>query len=255
MTSLHGRRHTGRPAAIEAPARNHYFHGRLMNVPTFELETEYFLRRDRLFTRLALGPGVVRGLDVEVTDDDRVRIRPGLAVDGWGRRIAVPERTDPLEIPYDVMESAVQRAGACRDDAAVQLVLCYHECLDDPVPAYTDDCGDPRACQPSTVRERHRVEFRDRPARKPPPGPLVAGLLRDGRVDQDVLARWVSRECRVPTADPCVPLANLKVTPGPDGSLRCPPDGADITVRPVAPTNAVLTALLLALLDYPPPGY
>lgn len=244
-----------RPAAVEAPLRNHYFHGRLMNVPTFELETEYFLRRSRLLTRLAMGYGVVCGLDIAVAGDgDSIRVQPGLAVDRWGRQIVVPERTDPLDIPSEVMEAAVERAGACREDARVQVVLCYHECLSDPVPAYADDCGDPQSCEPSTIRERYRIEFRAKPAGKPPPGPTVSGLLRDGRIDHEVLARWVSRECRKPPADPCIPLANLKVTADADGSLHCPRDGADIAVRPVMATNTVLMALVVALLDYQPPA-
>ncbi|MBT1090326.1 hypothetical protein [Streptomyces sp. Tu102] len=247
---MNGHDPRARTAALDTPLRNRYFHGRLMNVPTFELETEFFLRRSHLFTRLAMGYGVVCGLDVAVAGDGgRIRVDPGLAVDRWGRQVVVPARSEWLDIPRDVMESAVERAGSCREDAAVQVLLCYHECVGDPVPAYPGDCGDPYACEPSTVRERYRVEFRDKPARKPPPWPRVPGLVRDGRVDHEVLARWVSRGCPQPPADSCVTLADLKVEVDDKGVPHCPADRADIAVRPVMATNTVLTGLLVALLD------
>ncbi|MFC7387811.1 hypothetical protein [Sphaerisporangium rhizosphaerae] len=230
---------------LEIPTRNNYFYGRLLGVDTFKAETGYFLQQSRRYARLAAGHGVVCGLDVTLTKDGGgLRISPGLAVDGWGRQVVVPERSPRIEVPQDTMAAVVDRAAGCADDARIRVVLRYHECLGDPVPVYAGNCDDPDPCLPGTVREGYRIEFREE-APRPPASRPPHDLVRHGRVDHAALARWVTRDCRARPHDPCVPLADVQVT----DDLRCAPDGVDITVRPIAPTNRVLLALLTALVD------
>ncbi|MEO3872734.1 hypothetical protein ABGB18_28300 [Nonomuraea sp. B12E4] len=230
---------------LRAPTRNNYFYGQLMTVETFTTETDYFLRQERTFNRLAMGHGVVCGLDVQLADAGRaVVVTPGLAVDRWGRRIVVPRASARVPIPDDVLEEAVERGRECRQDACVQVLIGYHECVTDPMPVHAGDCEDPRPCMPGTLREGYTVSFRAdcAPTKRPSPG---GRLIRGGKVDYAELARLVTRDCPAPAADPRIVLAALQIE-------DCPPRAEgdpDITVRPVSPTNQVLMRLLLALLE------
>jgi hypothetical protein len=241
---------TRRRVGLQTPMRNHYFYGQLLGVESFELETAYGITQRRLLNRLVLGYGVVCGLDVKLTDDGRkAMIGPGLAIDPQGREIVVPRPSAPIPVPSAVIQSAADKAEP-GDDVCVQVVICYHECLGDPVPVRAGDCDLDDPCRPSTLREQYRIEFRDECARKPRPRCNVPDLISDSRIDHDALARFVTRDrnCGVPAADPCIPLANLSVV-DPDKAPRCHPGNVDIGVRPLLPSNVVLMELILALLD------
>jgi hypothetical protein len=248
---MHHDSHTvaGQRAGLEVPMRNHYFYGQLLSVQNFTLESGYFIRHRRLLNRLVLGYGVVCGLNVEVSRDGaRVIIGPGLAIDSWGREIVVSRRSEPITIPVDVIRRAIERAGEC-DDACVQVVICYHECQGDPAPILAGDCGSAEPCTPSTIREQYRIEFRDECPSKPAPACRIPNLIANGRLDYDELAKWVTfgRNCARLPADPCIPLANLKVIVD-DNTPRCDPNGIDIAARPILASNIVLMELILALL-------
>jgi hypothetical protein len=142
---------------LQTPKRNRYFHGQLLNVHDFELETDYSIRQRRLLNRLVLGHCVICGLNVEVTGDGRnVVLWPGLAIDRRGREIIVAQRSAPIPIPPAVIQSAAERALDERDEACVQMVICYHECHGDPVPVRAGDCelttrAPPAPCWSSTA--------------------------------------------------------------------------------------------------------
>jgi hypothetical protein len=241
---------TSNGSALHTPLRNRYFYGQLLGVENFELETSYAIGQRRLLNRLVLGCGVVCGLGVEVADDGvRLRVAPGVAIDRWGQEIVVPDRTGWINIPADVMAGAVQRAGDCKDDACVQVRICYHECRGDPAVVLAGDCRTADPCAPSTIRERYRLEFCDECAQRPEQRCGAPNLITGGRIDQEQLARWVTngRECTRLPRDPCIALANLKVIEV-DGTPRCDPEGVDIGVRPILPSNVVLRELILALL-------
>ena len=241
---------SGRRGDLATPTRNRYFYGQLLGVHQFELETDYSIRQRRLLNRLVLGYGVVCGLNVElIRDGTAAVISPGLAINRRGEEIVVAQQTAPIPIPDDVLRASVERAKERKSDPCVQVLLCYHECLGDPAPVLAGDCGLPDPCTPSTVREQYRIEFRAECVKKPEPRCHIPDLISGDRIDQDALAKWVSRErncTRVPT-DPCIPLANCPVV-DPDGP-HCDPDGVDIGVRPVLASNVVLMELVLALLE------
>jgi hypothetical protein len=238
-------------SGLSTPMRNHYFYGQLLGVANLELETGYATGQRRLLNRLVLGRGVVCGLGVDVSDDGRrVRVWPGVAIDGWGREIVVPERTGWIAVPDDLVACAIERVGECRDDACVEVVICYHECLEDPVDRCSGDCRSPDPCAPSTIRERYRIDLRDECPDRPKPSCSIRNLIVRGQVEYGELARWVTndRRCGRLPRDPCIALAAVKVI-DPDGDPHLDPRGVDITVRPVLASNAVLMELVLALLE------
>lgn len=247
---MHEHMTNGRRAGLETPQRNNYFYGQLLGVHNFELETGYSIGQRRLINRLVLGFGVVCGLGVEVNDaGDRVRVAAGVAVDRWGRETVVPHRTKWIAIPDDLLAAALDNAGECRDDACVQVVICYHECLDDPAVVLAGDCGTIDPCAPSTIHERYRIELRDECAPKREPRCHISNPIGGGRLDYAQLARWVTyeRRCDHLPADASIPLANIGIVET-DDTRRCDPNGVDISVRPILPSNVLLLELLLALL-------
>lgn len=82
---------TGEPFEPGVPrVRNRYFTGKLMTARDLLAEQEYFLGRHRMQNRLALGWGIVCGL--EVTDGGAecpgwLRVSPGMAIDCYGREL------------------------------------------------------------------------------------------------------------------------------------------------------------------------
>ncbi len=110
-------------------------------------------------------------------------------------------------------------------------------------------CGTVDTCEPDTIRERYRVVFK---AGAAPPVPLNCGLsdlIFNNQIDYHALVDWVSSEVPRPAADPCIPLANINVTP--DDGHCCDPKRIDITVRPIVYTNDLLFQIILALMIKP----
>ncbi|GGN58743.1 hypothetical protein GCM10010112_12760 [Actinoplanes lobatus] len=228
---MHGS--TQSPAAtgwrgLDTPRRNNFFHGKMMDVYHFELETAYGIGLRRLLNRLVHGAGVVCGLDVERTDDHRaITVTPGVALDGWGREIVVPARSAPVTVPPELIERVCGADGdtkgkrpprdqdqdrGYRDRGWVTAVLCYHECESDPAPVLDGDCGTTQPCTPGTISERYRIGFEPGRADPPDVSCRFPDVLRDGEIDYGAIARWVTRECPRPPRDPCIPLANLRLS-------------------------------------------
>jgi hypothetical protein len=203
-----------------APARNRYLHGRLLGVDDFALEQEYVRVADAHLAR-AIGWGVVVGLGVTVAGAAEVVVAPGLALDGWGRRIVVP---------------------AARPVASVEaglLVLSYRECATgvEPVPGEEDG-------EAARWEEGYDVSVRSGAggaAGASPCPPAVAAALRAGTVDT-ALRRAAETAPVDPPADPSVVLGRLVAGAG--GAVT-----VDDTSRMVAPTNEALLRLITCLVD------
>lgn len=69
--------------------RNRYFYGKLLTVRDFEIEQRYFNDKRRMTNRLAVGTGILSGLDVVAVNDRTISIDPGIAIDSFGREIIV----------------------------------------------------------------------------------------------------------------------------------------------------------------------
>jgi hypothetical protein len=251
--------------ALRSPVRNRYFYGKLLDVYHFQLETDYMNAKRHLLNRLVSGFGVVCGLDVQCGKDGReIVVSPGVAIDKWGREIIVPEATPPIPIPEYLLKPAGdrpeepppygnqdQRQGGYgnhhhhEDEGVIRVLLCYHECESDPTPVMGGDCGAVDECAAGSIRERYRITFKEGPA---PPIHLqcrIPDLFRGNRLDYEALVRHVSEGCPNPAANPCIPLANIRV--GSRGH-DCDPDRIDITVRPIVYTNDLLLEVVLSMM-------
>lgn len=250
------------PADLKMPVRNRYFYGKLLDVHQLEMEQEYFNAKRRLLNRLVTGPGVVCGLRVELTGDLKsVTVRPGFAIDRCGREIVVPDRSRPVVLPplppyganqseagYQGREQTKQRNGHeyrryhhCRDPYA-HVVLCYHECESDPVPAMTGDCDSVMRCASGSIREQYRVEVRPgfAPHRQrvfPP------NIVENGQIDYDNLVDHVMSDCRWLPEECCLPLANVELR---DLNNAWRPV-IDNGIRPIVYTNRLLFHLIESL--------
>lgn len=244
---------------LATPRRNRFFHGKMMDVYHFELETAYGIAMRRLLNRMVVGTGVVCGLDVVEGDDPcTVIVTSGVAIDGWGREIIVPADSAPVAIPAALIDrvcaeepEADASAGPRRrpdheDDPCVTVTLCYQECDGDPVAVLAGDCSTATPCAPGAIREQYSIGFEPGCADPVEVSCRFPDVLRHGEIDYGALARWVTRECPDPPRDPCVPLANLRLRRDDDG---CVIQDVDIEIRPVVFGNAVLFDILTRIVE------
>jgi hypothetical protein len=89
----------------ETLRRPNYFFGKLLGAADLQLEQEYHLQKHRRHNRHLHGFGIVSGLEVRVdtsadSDEDRIVVEPGYAIDSCGEEIAIPESVR-LALPAD----------------------------------------------------------------------------------------------------------------------------------------------------------
>ena len=199
-----------------APRRPNYFNGRLLTAEDLEAEQSYFLGRGRSDNRWLHGWGVVFGLAVTPSGDGGVAVEPGLAIDGLGREIVVPERVE-MPDPRKQVDSEV-----------VSVCLAYSE--------RPDDNGDPALF----VRETYTLEVRPGPAEPPPPNPAAEAVLT-GSPDQVVTALCEATAGRPrDPKDACVPLATVEGQKDQLHVTLCP--------RRTVPSTNLLLDLIMGLL-------
>lgn len=250
--------------ALRSPVRNRYFWGKLLDAEHLELEQRYHNEKRWLLNRQAHGTGVLCGLAVELADDrKRLWLRPGVALDGGGREIVVPE-SFCLEHPDQLTDDLGAPVGDPVRDKTVWICLAYHECDIEPVRALVDCCDPCDGCRANAVRERFRVLVHEAPPPVPEtvldnldpaklhgqgpllgPNVVVAGGGADGlqktllRLRHLLSQAWRS-PCG-PAALDCVPIAQVVVDG--DGRVTQPPSD----LRRQIPSNAdLLDGLLLA---------
>ncbi|RPJ41092.1 MAG: hypothetical protein EHM21_13685 [Chloroflexi bacterium] len=250
-------------SVLAAPERNNYFYGMLMDVYHFKRETAYFNRMRRMINRMVLGYGVVCGLDVQPgPKENQVIVTPGMALDQLGNEIIISHPVGPLTIPEDVIQKAtgqdlVERYRQKPVDpdlsGCVQVLLCYQECLVDPVPALAGDCASADGCLPGTVREQFKIKFVPGCSDHPDHDCRLQGVIGKRHITHDVIAQWVTYNCPTTPNDPCIPLANVIVDQ--DQGHHCEPDMIDITVRPVVYNLDLIYEILLGLAEDRPQNY
>ena len=236
----------GSNRGLAAPERNHFFYGKLMGVTQFEKEQRYHLHKRSLINRLVLGTGVVCGLDVvfDPDSDGRLRIEPGVAIDGRGCEIVFHE---PVSIdPHQLTDLQGEPQGEPIDEGSVELCLAYAECKKDPVPVLVPDCDNPGNCAPSTIRESFRILVR-RAGDEIPAAPscgLGEPTLPDAAALHERLCQRISEPCPVPPDRPsaCVLLARVALPLNEDSIDPC-------AGRPLVYSNALLYELNLCLLE------
>jgi len=234
----------GNGPALAAPVRNRYFYGKLLDAPHLQMEQSYFLERRRLLNRLALGFGVLCGLDARPAGDGGVIVEPGVAIDGRGREIVVAAPY-VLADPFALTDECGTPTGETSERGPVVLCLGYHECEVDPVPVLVADCEVQERCVPGAVRERFRLLIRrpdDDDIR--PPGGLTkeqCGAIFGASepATRELLCQVLSGPC-TPARGCCVPIA--RVTRENDTVVvdRC-------VARTTIYSNAALLDLILCL--------
>jgi hypothetical protein len=127
-----------RPDATEdrltSPERINFFKGQLLTDDDFGAEQLYFVGKDQRHNCSVHGTGVICGLGIAGNADGTVTVEPGMALDGFGREIIVPEahRLDPMLL--------TDEDGGTRDpraDGTFLLCLKYREAPDQPTPSAT----------------------------------------------------------------------------------------------------------------------
>lgn len=86
-----------------------YFDGKFLRAEDLQAEQTYFRRLSRLSNQ-AGGSGVVHGFDLARLAGDRLQLGAGLAIDGDGRVLFMPEETD-VPITELIAQSLAQAAG------------------------------------------------------------------------------------------------------------------------------------------------
>lgn len=226
--------------------RNRYYYGKLMDVLHFSMEQQYVLSKEWLYNRAILGPGVVCGLWVEPISNSSgngVIVHSGLAIDGWGREIIVPNDISLVPLELTDQCGAPQPSTGQPLPSQVMIQVCYNECSTDFSPALANDpdCGCGGDCEAGTVVESYciRVLAGSGPAVTIPCLDSVKQGLAAG--DIHAVLCELSKSSATDPDDPGLTLANVTVATG--GGLTVD----DCSPRQIAATNLTLTQLVSCL--------
>ena len=197
---------------LNTPERNNFFYGKLMDVDRCEKDHHYFNGKRWLINRLAVGCGVVRGLNVVKfpQNPELILIERGLAIDAWGREIVVasPAVIDPRQLTD---EHGHPQGGRLGNGATVTISLRYKESKTDPVPVLAPDCSASTNshdnCAFGTIREEFSVLVHPQESASPAGEPVARPfdefpLPADKELQQRLCAR-LSAPLPEPPADPC----------------------------------------------------
>jgi hypothetical protein len=221
--------HDRRLAELQHPRRNRYFFGKLLAASDLQMEQDYGRGGDAQLARLVLGAGVVCGLEVTAAPaGDGIRVAPGLALDGWGRRIVVPCDVD------------VRLPSARPVPATMVARLHYRVREADLSPAPTGPDEEPT--EAGTWIEGYHVEIHEGTAPAPAADCSEAALelIGAGQVAQ-ALSMLACMASVAPVSDPGVTLATI--TASADAGLTIDPYAG----RAIVPTNVALLALIACL--------
>jgi hypothetical protein len=222
------------------PQRNHFFYGKLMDVAQWRKDQRHFDQKRSLVNRLLHGHGVACGLGVVAGEEGRVRLLPGVALDGWGREIVVPEA-----VAFDAhqpTDDQGQPMGDPLEGGLVELRLAYAERPLEPVPVLVADCDTPGQCAPATIREEFRILVRPAGDALPDAPSCGSGSLEwdDPAALHRQLVERLAAGCPDAPDDPCVVL----------GRVNLDDDTIDIAAgRRLAYGAALLHELVLCLAD------
>jgi hypothetical protein len=239
----------GSQGLVQAPVRNKYFYGKLLDVRHFDLEQTYFNRKRWLVNRLAVGAGVLCGLEVEATDGGQLLVHPGVAIDGLGREIVVPVAACVTN-PRQPTDACGRPSGDPLASGDVTICLTYHECDTEPAPVLVGDCDTRQDCAASAVVERYKLLVHaGLPA---PPGTISSdecGTIFPANppadLDRRSLACTTIPDPCAPPDEACVVLATVTLPDDAVSPLAVDPCG----YRSVLYSNATLLDLVFCLAD------
>ena len=127
-----------------------FYEGQILGAADLTTAAEYDRNQQARHERYLHLWGIAAGLQLTGKDKKDAQDRPyqevtlgaGLAIDGWGREIVVTQRSRWVPVPADLVHSALDRAGDCRDDACVQVV---------PAHSHVSASGPPSPCPPNST--------------------------------------------------------------------------------------------------------
>ena len=207
----------------KVPRRPRYFSGQLLTADDYQAEQDYFLGARRSDNRRLHGWGVICGLGVTPSGNGGVVIEPGLAIDGLGREIVVPESR---EMP-DPRQPIDDRGNPCGDRVDSEMTTI---CL-----AYAE-CSEAEGGVSRYVRETYTLEVqpgRVEPTPRIPDEAILAGS--PGEVAMALCEAAAGDECN--PEEQCVPIATVGAQNGQLEVVVCPR-------RTVAPTDVLLELIL-----------
>jgi hypothetical protein len=235
-------------AELQAPRRNRYFYGKLLDVLHLTMEQQYAISATAHVNRLNFGPGVFCGLGVTpINRDDGhgVRVEAGVVFDAVGRRVVVPDAVELL--PLQLTDDCGLPAQPQPDELSGSLVLsiCYRECEADFAPALVPDpgCNGSTRCEAGTWVESYSLIVRKGDV----PDPVTHACRKEvmerlkARDAQGALC-ILAEDCPPVLGDICVPLAAIEVAD--NGAVSVP---EPCPVRPIVPTNRALLELIVCL--------
>lgn len=150
------------PCLLHTPLRNHYFFGKLMDVPDFEVEQQYVVEKFRRHHARLHGTGVVCGLEVRQHPDPAcqpryVIVKPGLAIDCCGNEILVLDDEVVDLHAFEAVHALLDLPEP--QDHVLQLCIRYRECPTEEVPILYDECGcDDTRCAPNRILETYAFD-------------------------------------------------------------------------------------------------
>ena len=235
------------PVALASPKRNHYFYGKLLDELHLTMEQTYVNDKRWTLNRLALGSGVLCGLQVSVAGG-KLSVSSSVAIDGHGREIIVPQAVtiDPWQAAGTCDVTTPLDPGVAH---TVYVALCYCERSADFMPALVTDCDTEDPCAPSTIVEGYRLlVMEDTPPVVQLASDALCQALNGGSSAADRRQRIVDllthapADCNGPGGDACVTLATMTLQA--DGSIA---DFDEVTARSLVCSNELLFELLLCL--------
>ncbi len=115
---------------FKAAERNRFFYGKLLTAEDFITEQNYFNTKIRLLNSLIFGSGVVAGLGVIKADNQSVALDRGIALDGKGREIVVPE---PVVVKIGELSGYSDLSRGNTDYTRAYLCIEYSETRTQPI--------------------------------------------------------------------------------------------------------------------------
>lgn len=148
---------------LQSSKRVNWTLGMLVGDDDMRQEQRYLMHRDEWDHRALHGWGVVAGLELALTETDRIEVRPGVAIDGQGRNVCVPttycaSTSALLEWLNDrATDVKAKRTGG---KVAVHVLLCHDECPTDLVPVQSGPCQSvDDALHPSRLDDGFELRF------------------------------------------------------------------------------------------------
>jgi len=137
-----------------------------MTARDFFAEQNYFNKKRSLISRMALGWGIVCGLDVLQPDQNvnEFFIMPGVAIDCCGREILISEdvpKENRILAQGEIASICKSGAGTPIQDEDILLIcLEYADCKTEQVDIHPSECGQEAKTEYNRIRDSFRIVLR-----------------------------------------------------------------------------------------------